>query len=254
LVRQIYSESYKYDLHQVVAHEKFFRSKKVLHLIQKFIKTDALVELGSMHGVFLEVAKEEGISILGLEINHNANQIALSKNLNSLELSAEAFALNKINFEFDCLVMIHTLEHLKNPVDFLKKVFVNYPNLIYIVVVVPNFNSFSRKIVGKIWGSIQIGTHYHHFSQKSLRYLFESNKYHQVYSTTRSGDFNLVAATIVNFFKIDLKRINIVSWKRKILIHIFSKLLNTVYYFGNDEIISIFSRTKVNYNYSRDKS
>jgi hypothetical protein len=253
IVKKIYERSYSYSFHKLLDSEKRNRSFKLLKIIKKVIDIDGLIEVGSMHGIFLQAARDLGIRTLGIEINDEANQTAIGNKLQTLSISAEEFSIKKINFSANTLVLIHTLEHLENPRLFIKNVYINHPNIKYLIFVVPNFESINRRIFKKNWGSLQIGTHYHHFTRKSIRKLLESSSFSELKVINRGGDFNLFAVTIINLFNIKLGKAVNLKKLAKLLIDLICKMLNVFYKFGNDEIVVIYERSTECFNYNQDK-
>jgi len=100
-----------------------------------------LLEIGSGSGAFLSLANKKFRKVVGIELDLNAQRFLKNKNLNVFETLSDLE-----NSKFDVIVMFHVLEHLLDPVSFLKEL-KNYLNEGgKIVIEVPNVDDSLVKL------------------------------------------------------------------------------------------------------------
>jgi len=133
--------------------------------LKKFKTSGKLLELGCSFGVFLQVAKEAGFDVYGIEGGMAAEFAKESLGLNVIR---EDFTKVKfLNEEYDIVAMFHVLEHLEHPLEFLKKVYKTLKSGGIIVIEVPDIGSLGYKIHKQKWWYIQPG-HLFYFSKDTL--------------------------------------------------------------------------------------
>ena len=94
------------------------RANAVKKIVPKHGK---ILEIGSGHGFFLEAMKKLNYDIIGIEVSNEKRK--LSKRVTNAKI------LNvNLNYEipnisnYDAVVLFHVLEHISNPVNFLKRI------------------------------------------------------------------------------------------------------------------------------------
>lgn len=151
----------------LIKEEKFRLSQ--LKLIIKFLNLDLkkkrrkILDFGCGFGWLLKNLNNKYWSKSGVEINNFARMNAQNnriKTYNSLD------ELNKK--KFDVITMIHVIEHLKNPVNFLKKITNNLKKNGYIIIETPDFDSAMARKYNKKFRLLHDKTHISLFSSESL--------------------------------------------------------------------------------------
>lgn len=160
------------------SEERFVRSVKektanwVLAQIEPYFKPGArLLEVGCAFGYFLSMAKNRGYEVSGIEISEAADQ-AIRAGLKVSRLPLEKAIFKKASF--DAVIMLDVLEHFPDPNLALKKILELLSPGGILVLSVPNFGSFTRKLFGRNWWHF-IQEHLHYFSKKSLTMLLKKN-------------------------------------------------------------------------------
>ncbi len=127
-----------------------------------------LLDIGSGTGEFLNVAKEDGWEIIGVEPSSKAKAIAIKKGVSFIDNT------NLLEDQsFDVITMWHVLEHvpnIENQIKELKRLL--KPNGT-ILIAVPNFNSFDAKYYGVFWAAYDVPRHLWHFSKTAIKSLFQ---------------------------------------------------------------------------------
>ena len=155
---------------------KFFQ-KIIYHLFRDTINeppiivNGKLLDVGCGNGEYLNLARRFGWDVYGVEPNRNAVFIAKSMGLNVIEGTAD-----KIEYEkecFDVVKMWNVLEHTVSPRKSLLETARVLKKGGYLLLYVPNFDSFEKKYFGKYWNSLEIPRHIHHFSFWSLKHYLD---------------------------------------------------------------------------------
>ncbi len=159
------------------AEEKYLRyslkydTKRLL----KFIgKKESILDIGCDTGLRLEVFREKGFKkYYGIEPTERALYAKEIKKLPVEQKTLEEF--NCPRNSFDIITLYHVFEHLNNPIYHLKKIKqILKPNG-WLVIQIPNFNSFQAKLFKKNWGALDIPRHYFHYTPKTISNLLLQN-------------------------------------------------------------------------------
>lgn len=139
-------------------------------LLQSYLPNKGRVlDIGAGTGDFIAYLKKRHWDVSGIEPNDQARSLAISK---KVVLSP---SLDQIKDSYDAITMWHVLEHvydLEMQINWLKEHLVSAGVLL---VAVPNFESRDAQKYGDCWAAYDVPRHLYHFSQKSIRYLFEEN-------------------------------------------------------------------------------
>jgi len=164
--------------------ENIFRKR--VNLVSRFVKKGKMFEIGSATGVMLKLFKDRGWDALGIELSGSCEE-AKGKGLRVLNVKFEDAKLPKDYFNL--VVLNHTLEHMDNPGEVLKKINMLLKDKGIIFVDVPNFGSLSSKILGKKWPYLLPEEHKSQFTKESLTKLLKENGFDILHWESRSGIF-----------------------------------------------------------------
>lgn len=133
-----------------------------------------LLDIGCGVGDFLLYAKEKGCEITGIEPSEDARKIA-EKKLDCKILAPSD--LEKIpDNSFDIITMWHVLEHvadLKTEIYHLQRLLKENGRL---VIALPNYKSYDAEYYKDKWAAYDVPRHLNHFSQTSIKNIFDSTK------------------------------------------------------------------------------
>ena len=116
-----------------------------------FFRGNALLELGSHYGRFTQLLEEKERQITCIEASGEAVQIARKVAGRNTTILNSTFEDVDLSQKFTNVVMTHTLEHIDNPVNVLKRVndeWLDDDGLFLLVC--PNANAPSRQIAVKM--------------------------------------------------------------------------------------------------------
>jgi len=160
----------------------FFRAdifRKIIKKIDRLVPDRGkLLDVGAAVGNFIKIAQDDGWQTTGLEINESAAAFIKEK----LGLEAKAIDLLDHNdqIKYRVVTFIDTLEHLNEPLDYLKKACLILENNGIIYLRVPNIKlhllktkimrSFNRHYQG-----LELPSHICHFSPQTLKLILEKS-------------------------------------------------------------------------------
>lgn len=130
-----------------------------------------ILDIGAGTGEFLSVAQQNGWSTTGVEPSEKAKQIAINKGVSFVEALAQLE-----NQTFDVITMWHVLEHVPDLNHQIKELKRLLKPSGYLIVAVPNFNSFDAQHYGKFWAAYDVPIHFWHFSKTAIQKLFQKEQ------------------------------------------------------------------------------
>lgn len=130
-----------------------------------------ILDIGAGTGEFLSVAQQNGWNTTGVEPSEKAKQIAINKGVFFVEALAQLE-----NQTFDVITMWHVLEHVPDLNHQIKELKRLLKPSGYLIVAVPNFNSFDAQHYGKFWAAYDVPIHFWHFSKTAIQKLFQKEQ------------------------------------------------------------------------------
>ena len=103
-------------------HLRYFKDTQ-LDFIQKNTPKNCktIFDIGAFEGIFLEIAKSRGYTVFGIEPSAEGVDRAMKEyKIKIVKGFFNKEFLNNFNSKFDIITIRHVLEHVQNPVDFLK--------------------------------------------------------------------------------------------------------------------------------------
>ena len=101
-----------------------------------------VLSVGCGAGVSEARLVEKGIDVTGIELDHDASQLARSNGLTVIEADAENDQMNFGNKMFDCLIYADVLEHFVDPVRVLRSHVAHLRPGGTVIISVPNFRYY----------------------------------------------------------------------------------------------------------------
>lgn len=142
----------------------FSISQKV-NFIEKLKKKGKLLDYGCGTGEFLNAAYKRGWKIAGIEPNEKARNQANLKLHNKVKKSIDE--IKKEN-TYDVITLYHVLEHIHELRKTIKNLLTHLKSNGYLIIAVPNHESWDGKNYGKYWAGWDVPRHLYHFNLKSM--------------------------------------------------------------------------------------
>lgn len=155
-----------------VAREAVFRTifESLVDRIVRLGGRGALLDVGTGVGILLEVARERGFAVRGVEVSGWAAEYARKEK----GLDVATGTLEEARFpdrSFDVVVVNHVLEHLPEPGTSLAEIRRILADNGLLVVGVPNAGSLMAALLGPRWSSWRPEQHAWHFTPATLSAL-----------------------------------------------------------------------------------
>jgi 2-polyprenyl-3-methyl-5-hydroxy-6-metoxy-1,4-benzoquinol methylase len=130
-------------------------------------KNQRLLEIGCGSGLNLRWASEHAWDVYGLELGERAAAEAHRQGFSNVRCANIEDAEFAADF-FDAVLVNHTLEHLYSPTAAIKRSYEVLRPGGTLLVTVPKFDSWPRRVSGKFWAHLDLPRHLHHFTQPVL--------------------------------------------------------------------------------------
>jgi len=159
------------------------RYEELLDRMEKYRKTNKILDVGCGIGYFLEVAKRKGWEVHGTEYTDEAISICEGKGI-----EMKKGKLNTAYYEnesFDIITSFEVIEHINNPTEELN----NFNELLrkggLAYVTTPNFNSLLRYRLKSAYNVISYPEHLSYYTPRTLKKVFLQHgfSYQQITTT-----------------------------------------------------------------------
>lgn len=149
------------------------RYNELLDEMEKFRKTNRILDVGCGIGYFLEEAKKRNWEVYGTEYTDKAIEICESKGI-----KMHQGKLDTSNYDpefFDIITSFEVLEHINNPIEEANNfnIVLRKGGLVYLTT--PNFNSLLRYRLKERYDVITYPEHLSYYTPKTLNRLFKKH-------------------------------------------------------------------------------
>lgn len=161
---KIYSQGYEEGISP--RHLKTYQNR--LNFVLSKVGKGSLLEVGSAAGHFLKLARDNGFSVEGLEMDDRTRAFALEH----YSLTVHSGTLERANLKtncFDTVCMFDVFEHLLDPKVALEKILQVLKPGGSIIIQVPNIDCPGAKIWGKYWYGADIPRDIMYLSPATMR-------------------------------------------------------------------------------------
>ena len=174
-VKFLFDDSYEYGLDEKYSDESYLSSDylrwahRVILSKNLLNREESILEIGCFNGFFVKALRNEGYDCYGSDIMDSS--INYGKDLYGLHAYIKSGPFGR---KFNTIIMIDVLEHVKNPVVFLKDLIELYKPEKFLISVPNGDRIFYDK---SDWPP----HHYSRFSTESLRHLMRLVDYNVTY-------------------------------------------------------------------------
>lgn len=137
-------------------------------LVNQVARGKRILDYGTGTGYFTDFMVRKGYAAEGIEIDEDARKFGADKfgiTVRSPEHLNSGFSPNS----FDAITMWHVLEHLYDPLDYLKRFYEILSDEGVLVIAVPNHKSRDAQVFGPDWAAYDVPRHLWHFGPNTLR-------------------------------------------------------------------------------------
>lgn len=225
--------NYKQD--KKVLQKNFNLRLKILKKFKSFVSHN-LLEIGSAYGFFLEVANKYFLKVKGIDITREGCYHA--KNKLRLDVICQDFLKwNVKSAQYDIICMWDTIEHLKRPDLFIKKINKVLKKDGLLALTTGDISSIVAKLRGEKWRLIHPPTHVHYFSRKVLLNLLTKHGFEVVY-VGYPGFYRSLDNIFYNIFVLRLKFESLYKFLKQIF------MFKTNFYFNTYDIMYVIAKKR----------
>lgn len=173
LDKQIKNIEYRFNLPRLEIKSNYDTKRRV-NFVKEFIsKKGKILEIGSGYGFFIKDMEKKGFDIMGVEISkQRRNVLRKITGVKILNINFEQENIS-IDSKFDLIVMFQVLEHILNPIKFIKNVLKLLKPGGRLLVEVPNVDDFQIKKNESYRNWYWQRAHIHYFSPKNLKFVLK---------------------------------------------------------------------------------
>lgn len=147
---------------------EFFSLTREEYVLKYRKNINTILDVGCGVGVFLSNLKTHFQNLYGTELNEHAKKIIGNKTPSITLIDSNL----ETDLKFDVITMWHVLEHVNQPVIFLKKIAKNINNGSVIFIEVPNNKSWNFRIFKENYHWISVPEHLYFYNEISLKNIF----------------------------------------------------------------------------------
>lgn len=140
--------------------------------VKRFKSSGKLLDVGCATGLFMLEAKGNGFDVYGVDVSDYAVKIAKSRFGRKVKNSS----IEQVSYKsgsFDVITLFDVIEHLKDPIQVLKKLGYYLKDDGIIVINTGDADSLLAKIQGKDWHYFIPPQHFFYFSKNTLTDILE---------------------------------------------------------------------------------
>jgi hypothetical protein len=146
-----------------LVHERY-----KIELVQHYVKSGRLLEIGPSWGAFCLLAKRAGFSVEAIEMDRDCCEFLRAKIGIRAKLATDESAALKETSPPDVIAMWHVIEHLRDPWTLLSRAAERLTPGGILVVATPNTEATQFRIFGPRWTHIDAPRHLHLIPPKLL--------------------------------------------------------------------------------------
>ncbi|WP_420263994.1 class I SAM-dependent methyltransferase [Candidatus Magnetominusculus dajiuhuensis] len=141
--------------------------------IKKYVRVGRILDIGCGRGLFLNVMKDAGWEVAGVEFDEATASNAAS--YYGIEvISGEPHTWKFDPASFDVITLNHVLEHIANPKELIQSCHRLLKDGGLLVVAVPNLDGIQSWAGRKNWFHLDVPYHLHHFTDKGISSLLSA--------------------------------------------------------------------------------
>jgi len=137
------------------------------------VKGKRMLEIGCGSGNFVAAAAKSGAAIEGIEIDKSSLAICKRKNLPVYGADVMDWLESHREY-YDSICMSHVLEHVSDPMLWLRKLQIALKPNAVVCFAQPNYQGLVPKVIRRRWYGWSPSHHYWHFSPRGLEMLLKN--------------------------------------------------------------------------------
>ena len=133
----------------------------------------SVLDVGCGSGKILSLLKSAGHTVIGIEPDPRAREIAISRGLEVFDGTAENLPPELESEQFDAVIMTHVLEHFADPLKAMNNAAALLKSGGKLTVETPNHAAIGFNKAGSVWRWLDVPRHLNFFTPQSLSAMCE---------------------------------------------------------------------------------
>ncbi len=193
VLKALYAENYLFRVNDT-AQKRFINvtTHAIRTMKQLYPDGKSLLDIGTGYGTGITVALQEGLHARGIEPSRNLYRVAYTQHGRRVEHTDLDSYISGCHPTFHFVLLIHVIEHVRHPEQFLKKVLelLRPGGILYIET--PNSDSHLLKVERDDYTFLTPPDHIHLFGPRSLEILLKNCNGHILKTSTYSYPEHLI--------------------------------------------------------------
>ena len=148
-----------------------FENRRRTRLISKLIKAGNVLDIGCAKGSFLNEMKKYNYNTFGIEMSAQNVEICKANGHNVYLGDLDSYCNSANKQQFDIIACLDVIEHIPEPIEFVKKIKTLLSVNAMLILSTPNFSGLVSKLLGKRDPFIIPPEHLNFFTKKGLNDL-----------------------------------------------------------------------------------
>ena len=176
--RQIKNIKFNFKIEQLEKKSNFDVNRRSRLIKKQCSKKSKILEIGSGNGFLLKNLYEQGYNIRGIEISQERRRISQIIS-DAPVIDFDILSQTKSIGQFDTVVMFQVLEHIADPISFLKKISKMLKKNGKLIIEVPNIDDFQLELNQFYKDWFWQKAHVSYFSVQILSEILAKSKFHE---------------------------------------------------------------------------
>jgi ubiquinone/menaquinone biosynthesis C-methylase UbiE len=183
-------------LMQKIFHYGVDKRSRIVNSLRNKDKVGKLLDIGCSTGLFLNtIQKLQTWEVWGVEPSEYAANIARDR----YKINVFTGNLIQANYEekfFDAVTLWDVLEHLPDPAATLHEISRITKPQSYLIIRIPNADSFDACLFGSSWAGLDLPRHYYAFSKRTINQLLVKNRFRIISVKCNIGNYPTFALSV----------------------------------------------------------
>ena len=180
------------EVYEKEASGRMRTARRHVEIVRRFVSSGRVLDVGCASGAFLSCAADRGFDIVGVEPSSALCTKAQEKLLGRGTILCSGLeTANVPNGSMDVVTLWDVLEHVPDPLEFLRVCASVVKGEGYVIANVPDLESWQSRILGERW-PLLLAEHLNYFTRRSLALAGGSNQLQVVRFGRRPASFSLL--------------------------------------------------------------
>jgi len=215
-INKISKEFFHEYLKEKDSYIKYFQKK--VDDLDKYSSRGLLLDVGCGPGTFLQIAKDRGWNVVGVDLSKEAVELCRGNKLKVLNGTINSKTLGKKRFDAICAFQL--IEHVTDPIYLLRNIFKRLKKGGVLIITTPDRLGLVPRLSGKHWFEYYNEEHLYFFTKDSLKGVVERSGFETLNIKTefgRSLDIPYIWDRLTNYYYTTDSRINVLLNRLKFI-------------------------------------